>query len=60
MEEFLTNMFCFLGVYLFVTVVWQIAEILRYGKTNPNNRDTVIAWIISAVAMIALSVYRLL
>ena len=58
MAEFLTNIFCFLGVFLFVTVVWQIAEVLTHGKMNQNKPDTVIGVIISMAVMIALSVYR--
>ena len=58
MAEFLTNTFCFLGVYLFITVVWQIAEILRYGEVKTNKIDTVIGVIVSMAVMIALSVYR--
>lgn len=60
MAEFFTNLFVFIGVYCFVAIMWQTTEILIYGKENENKTDTAIGFLLSAVAMIILSVYRLL
>lgn len=60
MAEFFTNLFVFIGVYCFVAIMWQTTEILIYGKENENKTDTAIGFLLSAVAMITLSVYRLL
>ena len=60
MAEFFTNLFVFIGVYYFVAIMWQTTEILIYGKENENKTDTAIGFLLSAVAMITLSVYRLL
>ena len=60
MAEFFTNLFVFIGVYHFVDIMWQTTEILIYGEENENKTDTAIGLLLSAVAMITLSVYRLL
>ena len=60
MAEFFTNLFVFIGVYCFVAIMWQTTEILIYGKENENKTDTAIGFLLAAVAMITLSVYRLL
>lgn len=60
MAEFFTNLFVFIGVYCFVAIMWQTTEILIYGKKNENKTDTAIGFLLAAVAMIILSVYRLL
>lgn len=58
MAEFFTNLFVFIGVYQSVAIMWGAAEILIYGKENENKTDTAIGLLLSAVAMITLSVYR--
>lgn len=58
MAEFFTNLFVFIGVYHFVAIMWETAEILIYGEENENKTDTAIGLLLSAAAMITLSVYR--
>lgn len=58
MAEFFTNLFVFISVYHLVAIMWQTTEILIYGKENENKTDTAIGLLLSAAAMITLSVYR--
>lgn len=58
MAEFFTNLFVFIGVYYFVASIWWIAEVFLYSEKKENKTDTAICLLLSAAAMVTLSVYR--
>lgn len=45
----LTNIFSAMGIYMFITYLWQQYEIKHYGHISVNQYDTIIAIILTVV-----------
>lgn len=58
MTDILTNLFCMLGSYRMVTVLWQLHELKTGGKITPTGRDTAIGLALSVIITVSLAIGR--
>lgn len=59
MADIVTNVLVFLGVYNLIAVIWRAVEVVTMGRAEVKTEHTFICWIISAVIMVLLYLWRI-
>ncbi len=58
MTDILTNLFCTIGSYRAITVLWQLYELKTGGKITPTGRNTAIGLALSVIITVSLAIGR--